>query len=82
MGPAILWEMNNTTVIVANKIRIRVIIFVYNTDGRMAKPVFSMARLELRNEEVRVPWEKRKSSPVDMTAPAMTIRQNFNMKTN
>jgi hypothetical protein len=48
----------------------------------MARPVFFIMSLDCSKEDVNVPWEKRKSKPVDIMAPIKTRRQNLKINLN
>lgn len=60
----------------------RVMTLVKITEGMMAVAVFRITNLECSNEDVSVPWAKKKRMAVDMMDPAKTIRQNFNINLN
>lgn len=60
----------------------RVIRLVKIKVGIMAYPVFSTTSRELSKDEVRVSWEKRKTSPVDKIIPEINIRQNLMINLN
>ena len=50
--------------------------------GSIADPVLLMTRREWLNEEVSVPWEKKKRSAVEIATPPSITAKNFKMNLN